>query len=260
MTHGPLFLYPSLLSSMRTANSTARRRPSIVLERGMPHLLGTSMIARLAFGLVVSAIASAAHTEEYSAAQVALFDTPHLANIERPTTLHYAYRHQGTLEQAFDDVVDMTITAVTPDGRKNISFNYLSDKHHQDFPPVEGFRGNPIIMMFLEHDVTGLSNQTGGSTLYFRNRIRDAFIDRATTEPTTVNFGGKDIAATRIIVQPFLQDPLRERFEKFAEKTYEFLLAADVPGGVYSLRAMTPGAAPDKPLEENLLQFQDAGP
>jgi hypothetical protein len=218
------------------------------------------MIARVALGLILAAVTAGAHAQEYSAAQVALFDTPHLANIDKPTTLHYVFRHQGTLEQAFDDVVDMTITAITPEGRKNVTFNFLSDKHHQDFPPMEGFRGNPIIMMFLEHDVTALSQQTGGSSLYFRNRIRDAFVDRATTEPTTVNFNGRDVAATRITLQPFLQDPLRDRFEKFAEKTYEFLLAPEVPGGVYSLRAMTPGAAPDKPLEENLLQFQDAGP
>jgi hypothetical protein len=218
------------------------------------------MISRLAIALVLTAIASSSRADNYSAAQDALFSTPHLANIEKPTTLHYAYKHQGTLEQAYDDVVDVTITAVSADGRKNISFNYLSDKHHQDFPPVEGFRGNPIIMMFLEYDVMRLSQQTGGSTLYFRNRVRDSFVDRATAEATTVSFGGKDIAATRITMQPFLQDPLRARFEKFAEKTYEFLLAPEVPGGVYSMRVLTPGATADRPLEENLLQFQDAGP
>jgi len=218
------------------------------------------MIIRLAIALVLAAIAGAARADDYSAAQLALFDTPHLANIEKPTTLRYAYKHQGTLEQAYDDAVEMTITAIAADGRKNISFNYLSDKHHQDFPPVEGFRGNPIIMMFLESDVIGLSQQTGGSTLYFRNRVRESLVDRATTEATTVSYGGKDIAATRITMQPFLKDPNRARFEKFAEKTYEFLLAPEVPGGVFSMRVRTPGAAPDKPLEENLLQFQDAGP
>lgn len=217
------------------------------------------MIARLAIILFLGIAASASHADDYSAAQVALFNTPHLDNIDNPTTLHYAYVHHGTLEQAFDDVVDMTITAIAADGGKNISFNYLSDKHHYDFPPIEGFRGNPIIMMFLEYDVMGLSQQTGGSSLYFRNRIRDAFADRATTEATTVDFGGKQIPATRITLQPFLQDPLRQRFERFAEKSYEFLLAPEVPGGVYSLRVLTPGAAPDKPLEENLLRFQDAG-
>jgi hypothetical protein len=217
------------------------------------------MIARLAIILFLGIAASASHADDYSAAQLALFNTPHLANIDKPMTLHYAYAHHGTLEQPFDDVVDMTITAIAADGRKNVSFNYLSDKHHYDFPPIEGFRGNPIIMMFLEYDVMGLSQQTGGSSLYFRNRIRDAFGDRATTEATTVDFGGKQVPATRITLQPFLQDPLRQRFEKFAEKSYEFLLASEVPGGVYSLRVLTPGAAPDKPLEENLLRFQDAG-
>lgn len=217
------------------------------------------MMTRFVIFLALVAVTGMSRADDYSAAQVALFDTPHLANIDKPMTLHYAYAHHGSLEQAFDDIVDMTITAITADGRKNVSFNYLSDKHHHDFPPIEGFRGNPIIMMFLEHDVMGLSQQTGGSSLYFRNRIRDAFADRATAEATTVDFAGKQVPATRITVQPFLQDPMRQRFEKFAEKTYEFVLAPEVPGGVYSLRVMTPGTAPDKPLEENLLRFQDAG-
>jgi len=216
-----------------------------------------TMLIRTAIAAYLAVFALHALAEDYSAAQRAIFKTPHLANITQPVTLRYTYQHQGTLEQAFDDVVDVIVTKVMPDGGRDVSFNFLSDKHHQDFPTIEGFHGNPVIMMFLEHDVAGLSSQTGGSVLYFRNRIRDAFVDRATTEETTVAFGGKEVPATHITLQPFLQDPMRERFEKFAEKTYEFYLAPDVPGGVYSIRVLTPGGSADKPLEENLLQFQD---
>lgn len=216
------------------------------------------MLSRGVLAICLAIFALQARAQDYSDAQRAIFNTPQLQNITKPVTLRYSYKHQGTIEQAFDDIVDVIVTKVAADGGRDVSFNFLSDKHHQDFPPVEGFHANPVIMMFLEHDVTGLSSQTGGSSLYFRNRIRDAFVDRAATEETTISFGGKEIAATRVAMQPFLQDPLRSRFEKFAEKTYEFVLAPEVPGGVYSIRVMTPGATPDKPLEENLLQFQDA--
>ncbi len=216
------------------------------------------MLSRGVLAICLAIFALEARAQEYSDAQRAIFNTPHLQNITKPVTLRYSYQHQGTMEQAFDDFVDVIVTKVAPDGGRDVSFNFLSDKHHQDFPPVEGFHANPVIMMFLEHDVTGLSSQTGGSALYFRNRIRDAFVDRAAVEETTISFGGKEIAATRVAMQPFLQDPLRSRFEKFAEKTYEFVLAPEVPGGVYSIRVITPAATPDKPLEENLLQFQDA--
>jgi hypothetical protein len=215
-----------------------------------------AMLVRFAVATILAACALQARAEDLSAAQRAIFNTPHLANITEPVTLRYTYKHQGTLEQAFDDIVDVTITKVMPDGGRDVSFNFLSDKHHQDFPVIEGFHSNPVIMMFLEHDVAGLSSQTGGSTLYFRNRIRDAFVDRATAEEVTP-FGGKEVPATHVTLQPFLQDPMRERFEKFVEKTYEFYLAPDVPGGVYSIRVLTPGGSADKPLEENLLQFQD---
>jgi hypothetical protein len=215
------------------------------------------MLGRIVVAASVALFALHAQAQDYSAAQRAIFQTPHLANIIQPVTLRYSYQHQGTLEQAFDDIVDVIITKVMPDGGRDVSFNFLSDKHHRDFPSVEGFHGNPVIMMFLEHDVAGLSSQTGGSALYFRNRIRDAFVDRATAEEVMVPYGGKEVPATHVKLQPFLQDPLRERFEKFAEKTYEFFLAPDVPGGVYSIRVLTPGGSVDKPLEENLLRFQD---
>ncbi len=144
------------------------------------------MLVRIAVATILAACALQARAEDLSAAQRAIFNTPHLANITEPVTLRYTYKHQGTLEQAFDDIVDVTITKVMPDGGRDVSFNFLSDKHHQDFPVIEGFHSNPVIMMFLEHDVAGLSSQTGGSTLYFRNRIRDAFVDRATAEEVTV--------------------------------------------------------------------------
>ncbi len=218
------------------------------------------MLVRIAIAAMLALLGVQAHAEDLSAAQRAIFNTPHLANITEPVTLRYTYKHQGTMEQAFDDIVDVTITKVMPDGGRDVSFNFLSDKHHQDFPVIEGFHSNPVIMIFLEHDVAGLSSQTGGSTVYFRNRIRDAFVDRATAEEVMVPYDGKEVPATRVTLQPFLQDPLRERFEKFAEKTYEFYLAPDVPGGVYSIRVLTPGGSVDKPLEENLLQFQDTVP
>jgi hypothetical protein len=216
-----------------------------------------TMLGRIAIAAFLALFTLHARAQDYSAAQRAIFNTPHLANITQPVTLRYTYQHKGTLEQAFDDIVDVIITNVMPDGGRDVSFNFLSDKHHHDFPVVEGFHSNPVIMMFLEHDVAGLSSQTGGSALYFRNRIRDAFVDRATAEEVTVPYGDKEVPATHVKLQPFLQDPLRERFEKFAEKTYEFYLAPDVPGGVYSIRVLTPGGSADKPLEENLLQFQD---
>jgi hypothetical protein len=205
-------------------------------------------------------VAGAARAQDYSAAQTALFDTPHLENVAEPTTLRYAYSHGGSFDAAFRDRVDVIVTEVDADGRKNVSFDYLSDKHRQEFPAVEGFRGNPLIMIFLQYDVDRMGERTGGSSHYFRNRIRESFFERATTEATTIEFGGRQIAATLVKVQPFLQDPNRVRFEAYAEKSYEFLLAPEVPGGIYRLRTVTPGASAGQPLEENILEFESAAP
>ena len=46
------------------------------------------------------------------------------------------------------------------------------------FPPMIGFRGNPVLMFFLEHDVEEMQRVDGGAASYFRTRIRQAFVDR----------------------------------------------------------------------------------
>jgi hypothetical protein len=59
------------------------------------------------------------------------------------------------------------------------------------------------------------------------------------------------VAATEIHIAPYRDDPARSRYEKFAEKTYTFTLADDVPGKVVELRSelSVPGDAAGKPRD-----------
>jgi hypothetical protein len=52
---------------------------------------------------------------DISAAEQALFINNHLAKLRPPLTLRYGYHKAGTLEAAFDDSVDVMLTA-QPDG------------------------------------------------------------------------------------------------------------------------------------------------
>jgi hypothetical protein len=194
---------------------------------------------------------------DYSPAQIALFDTPHLANIAQPMTIQYDFSRDGAGDETIKDHVDVIVTEVMADGRRNLEFDFLSGPRHRNFPPIENFRGNPLIMLFLEHDVQEMSAATGGSALYFRNRIRNAFLVSAETESVTFEFDGRGLSGTRVVVSPFMKDPHLIPFPGLEQKSYEFLLSPEIPGGVYRIRSVTPDGG--EPIEETVL-FRDTVP
>lgn len=214
-----------------------------------------------AFALAVGMAGAAPATAEgrYTSAQIALFDTPHLESIAEPVALTYDFSHDAAEGEAFEDRVRMIVTEVGADGRKNLSFEYLSGSRQRPFAAIEGFRGNPLIMLFLQHDVEEMRQATGGPNGYFRNRIRNAFRDGAKVEALTVEHADKTLAARRITIRPFAADPNRDRFPEFAEKWYEFILVPEIPGGLYRIRSVVPSGSGGVPLIENSLTYRDAG-
>ncbi|SMF80295.1 hypothetical protein SAMN06265365_10921 [Tistlia consotensis] len=215
---------------------------------------------------VLAAGPARAAGESYSRAQTELFATPHLENVTQPETLHYDFRRSGAAARPLDDSIDVIVTEVRPDGRKNLSFRFLSGPNQRRFPPVEGFRGNPLIMLFLERDVAEMAAATGGSPLYFRTRLRAAFgtdaqvedvtLPQATTSPPDAS-GAK---ARLVTVEPFARDPMIDRFPRYKDKRYEFLLSAAVPGGVERLTTILPAASGGQPAVEETVTFGKVEP
>lgn len=200
--------------------------------------------------------AAAAEKSAYTPAQLALFDTPHLKNISKPVTLFYDFRHSAKAGEGFDDRVELTVTKIRADGRKDLSFQYLSGDRQRPYPALEGFSGNPLIMLFLQHDVDEMQRTAGGSSSYYRNRIRFAFRDKAELEPTSIQYGGQTLAATRITMRPFAGDPNQKHFQRFTNKRYEFILAPEVPGGIYSIRSVVPAEDNDGSRIENSVTYR----
>jgi hypothetical protein len=192
----------------------------------------------------LAAVAAEAGDERpLSAAQIALFESNHLKEIERPVVLDYSFHHGGAPGGDFEDKVTAEIRAVHDDGRKDVWIDFLSGAHHVDFPPALGFNGNPLLMFFLEHDVNEMHDVAGGTSQYFRNRIRAAFLDRAEMRPVEVEVNGAKHPGTEIAVSPFRDDPNIARFPAFAGKTYHFILSDAVPGTIYEISTTIPDAA-----------------
>lgn len=185
--------------------------------------------------------------QDFSTAEQALFIANHLAALRPPATLNYSYRKSGSLEEGFEDSVAIALRAQADGSCCSASAAFLNGARRLSLPEVDSAQGNPVILYFLERDIREMQRLTKGQHNYFRKRIRMAVYQGATVRPVTLPWRGREVAGREITITPYLDDPLRVRFEKLAAKQYVFTLSEAVPGGVYALRTHIAGASADAP-------------
>jgi hypothetical protein len=191
-----------------------------------------------AFALLVCQAATAlAADDPITAAERLLFTDNHLARLQPPATLRYRYSEQAGSAAEVNDEVVLKLTRSADGTCCDVTGSYLSGARVQRVPPVPDARSNPVLLYFLEHQVRGLQQATGGQAAHFRRRIRLVLSENATVENITVPWAGKDVPAQRISISPFLDDPQRHRFDKQAQAQYRFVLSSAVPGGIIELSA-----------------------
>lgn len=188
-----------------------------------------------------------------SAAEQRIFMAPHLQGLKPGTVLRYAFTRGGSLEPGYAGALELQLRPGA-DGRCcDASAAFPDAQGPRPMPTIEGASANPVILYFLEHDLREMQRLTRGQANHFRRRIRLALAEDARSEDIRVRYQGRELPAQRLQVSPYLDDPMRNRFEQYAAKRYEFVLA-DVPGGVAQLRTLLPGQQPGTPpmLEETL--------
>jgi hypothetical protein len=202
--------------------------------------------------LALSSLAALA-ADDFSAAERALFLDKHLVGVKLPQTLRYRFVSSGSLDPAFDDSVTLKLAA-QPDGSCCAAdAQFLSGTRKVTLPTVEDAQANPVILYFLERDIHEMQRLTKGQANYFRKRIRMNVFQGAQVREVALQYGGRSVSGTEIELAPYLDDPLRQRFERFAGKRYWFTLSSAVPGGVAAIRtrvAATPDSAPPLIAEE----------
>lgn len=228
---------------------------------------------RLAF-LVTAAVCftlsappvKAGGSQEVSPAEKILFQTNHLKNVTAPNKLRYSYVRNGADVKAFKDEVVIDISKKNGNGSAVVSSRFLTGEREVSIPPIDDAEGNPALLGFLERDINEMKRLTGGSTNYFRKRIRLALADSAKVEPVSVSYKGQQIKGQRIAIQPYLNDPMQEKFSKYTGKSYIFIVSDQVPGTVYQIRTSIPreqnagaGNEGDKLIEETMTVAGAAG-
>jgi hypothetical protein len=200
--------------------------------------------------------------QEISDAEKRVFMQDHLKNVVGAATLNYQFTKAGALEKGFEDQVSVSVKPGAAGQGKNCHVDFLTGERQfrqlQDV--IENATGNPVILAFLERDVSEMKRITKGQPNYYRKRIRMALAQGAEVKPVTIKFSGKEIAGREIVLTPYEDDPARPRYEKFSNKSYTITLSDDIPGGVYKLRSVmqdraSKDAGAGKPMIEETLIF-----
>lgn len=204
-----------------------------------------------------------ADKQDYSAAERLLFMGRSMVTLKPPMTLKYGFRKSGTLEEAFEDTVTLRLQRAAGGACCSVVGEFLSGPRRLSLPEIEQAEANPVLLYFLEHDVREMERLTKGKQAYYRKRLRMAAYDSATVTAVSLVYRGATVKGQQVEMSPYLNDPARSRFEKYARKSYLFLLSDAVPGGVFGIRSVMRSEAPDAApmiVEELLLEGAEAPP
>ena len=201
------------------------------------------------------------NTYEFADAEVKLWLDNHLKNIDSPGRLYYDFVKSGSYERGFSDSVYLDILKVNEDGSKDADLEFFTADRQQNArrDNLDGIRGNPVLVVYMQGDVYEMNRLTNGSWRYFQKRIKSAFAEGAKIEPVTFEYDGAQVTGEKISITPFINDPRRRQFAEFAPKLYEFVLSDQVPGKLYQIKTVIPAGSPDsEPLMEETLTLQSA--
>lgn len=211
-------------------------------------------------GLALAGAGAARAADGFSDAEQALFISEQLANVQPPATLRYRFVKSGSLEDGFEDAVALRLRARADRRCCLAQADFLSGPRRLALPEAEVTQGNPVLLYFLERDIREMSRLTGGQPAYFRKRIRMAVYGGAQIRTLELPYRGRGVAARQIVIAPYVDDPMRERFERLAGKRYVFTLSDAVPGGVYAISTRVDAAAGAPPLLAEELLLDGATP
>lgn len=226
---------------------------------------GLIVVASALAGIAPGALAAtgpdpgSSDNHEITAAETRLFLTDHLANVTPPKQLKYRFERRGSLEAEAND--EATLAVTMKEGRRTTEADFLHDGLRMELPPITDVAGNPILLHFLEREIRELSRLTGGSKNYYRKRIRMALAAAPPLADLAFDWQGKTLKGQQIRIDPYVDDPARNRYPTFASRYYTLILSKDIPGEIYQLRAelTEPGAngQAGKLIQSEVLTFEE---
>lgn len=205
-----------------------------------------------------------AQAKETPTATALLFETNQLAGAEPGRVLGYRYTRFSGIEGApfgppvEDRIREEVAPGASPETR-NLKVEMFSGERRMPTATYEDVPGNPVLVRFLEHHLDDLAKVLKGNPRYIKNAIRRALRESASVTATEVEADGRKVPGWRVVVRPFVDDPIRERLRGFDSLTYTFVVSPEIPGQIVSIDARA--ASPDGGtlLQETLTYEPNAG-
>ncbi len=206
---------------------------------------------------------------KFSEAETRMWMTDQLRSVTKPINLHYEFHKTGSFEKDlnFDDKVDLKIEKINADGSKNGTVQFFSGDHSFPAPAMESSTVNPILGHYLYGDVLQMNRLTDPNGearerwRYFQRRIKFALSEDAIVTSVKFDFGGRSWKGYEISFTPYVKDPKRNLFEKFAHKRYVVTVCDELPGYLYRIETNVPDdKLGQSPLIHEVLQLTAAKP
>lgn len=132
---------------------------------------------------------------------------------------------------------------------------FYQGKRYRNIGSFPATVGNPMILYFVETVVREVAQNTGGSSFYIRNRLKDALISKADIRNGTVVHDGAEVSVRRITLRPFLNDKNRDRMRGYDDLALTITMSEDVPGWYFSLEAEAGRKDGDDAIYSNALRL-----
>ena len=173
-----------------------------------------------------------------------VFSAGLLGGITSPALLRYHYEMRGTtLKEPFGSQVAMDVREVAQDGQKKVWLDMFEGPNHRALGPIDAREQNPLVLVFLQRDVAQMGGLTGGAGGYFQQQIRRAFGKPAeVSQVLKVELEGRAGAGDARGHPPLPRRPRHRAVPQVPRQAYEFVVAPEVPGGLYRIAASTPDA------------------
>lgn len=184
----------------------------------------------------------------FSPANTLLFATNHMQAVKPEQTLVYDLQQSGSMVEAIKDTVTLKLAAKNATHTET-AIEFMTGERNRWVPPFTNPEGNPVLMLFLQTDIHDMERVNGGQWRHFQKYIKFA-LEKSELSEVSFSYAGKTLQGKKVSIQPYLNDPDKNKFtnQAFVNKQYEFIVSAEVPGGIYKIVTDVPGTNTDQPV------------
>ncbi len=198
------------------------------------------LVPALALSLAVSYTVESARAENYEAADL-IFQNRHLDLVQKGSTVAYKFEHKVSDEKLmgkpFTDDIKFSVTDVNAEGQRILDVTVFTGDRQRPIQNYDGLTINPVFIWFLDKCVENFRTVAGGKQPYLKGRMKEAFVKKPKLEDVKVEFGGKTIDAKKVTIEPFVNDPNKQKMQGYENSKFSFVMSKDIPGYFYELNA-----------------------